>query len=374
MSATRIPDLVVVGSGIVGLSHAVDAHLRGLRVLVLERDERAVGASVRNFGHVCMTGQSGEGLGYARVARERWVQLAERAGFEVRAEGTVVVARTAPEAAVLAEFAHERGREEAVLLTEAEVSRRLGWLPPGTVSGAWFPLDLRVDPRAAVPAIAAWLGRKGVEIRYGVHAGRVADGMVVTPQGEIEAAHVVHAVGHDVDRLFPDVAEKHTIRRCRLQMFEVAPPHERGIAPAVLTGSSLLRYGGLSAMPSAGAVRADFAAARPELLEVGLNLMLTQRPDGSVVLGDTHHYERTSTPFDEEDVADLVLREGARLLGGPVRVRRRWRGVYASSDTTDFVIESADARTHVVSVTSGIGMTTALGLAPAVLDRVLAGA
>ena len=371
MSVSGIPDLIVVGSGIVGLSHAVEAHLRGLTVLVLERDERAVGASVRNFGHVCMTGQSGAGLGYARAARERWLDLGERAGFEVQRTGTVVVARTGAEAAVLEEFAQERGSGEVVVLTTDEVERRLGWLPPETVSGAWFPLDLRVDPRAAVPAIAAWLQREGVEIRYGVHVGRVADGTVLTPRGEIEAARVVHAVGHDVDRLFPEIAEAHSIRRCRLQMFEVAPPGEHSIGPAVFTGSSLLRYGGLAAMPSAEAVRADFLAERPELLEVGMNLMLTQRPDGSVVLGDTHHYERTSSPFDDESVAGLVLREGERLSGRPVTVRRRWRGVYASSETTDFVTAAADARTHVVSVTSGIGMTTALGLAPAVLDGVL---
>lgn len=372
MTSTGIPDLIVVGAGVVGLSHAVDAHLRGLSVLVVERDERAVGASVRNFGHVCMTGQSGTALDYARVARERWIRLAERAGFEVVQSGTVVVARTDAEAGVLEELAAARGPAEVMLLTADEVALRLGWLPAETVGGAWFPLDLRVDPRAALPAIAGWLEDEGVTIRYGVHAGAVADGTVLTPQGELRAGRVVHAVGHDVDRLFPAVAHKHGIRRCRLQMFEVAPPHDRGIAPAVLTGSSLLRYGGLASRPSAAAVRAAFRDQHPELLEVGLNLMLTQRPDGSIVLGDTHHYETTTSPFDDEHVAGLVLREGERLLGRPPAVRRRWRGVYASSDSTDFVVEQADSRTHVVSVTSGIGMTTALGLARAVLDGVLA--
>lgn len=372
MTSRGVPDLIVVGAGVVGLSHAVEAHLRGLSVLVLERDERAAGASVRNFGHVCMTGQSGTALAYARAARERWIELSERAGFEVLRHGTVVVARTVAEAGVLEELAAERGADEVVLLTAEEVAGRLGWRPPETVAGAWFPRDLRVDPRAALPALAGWLESQGVQVRYGVNVGRVADGVVLTPDGEIRGEQVVHAVGHDVDRLFPEVARKHAVRRCRLQMFEVAPPHERGIAPAVLTGSSLLRYGGLASMPSADLVRAAFLEQQPELLEVGLNLMLTQRPDGSVVLGDTHHYERTSSPFEDEPVAELVLREGARLFGGPLTVRRRWRGVYASSESTDFVTETTDPRTRVVSVTSGIGMTTALGLAPAVLDEVLA--
>ncbi|BBH16488.1 oxidase [Nocardioides baekrokdamisoli] len=371
MTTPGNPDLIIVGAGIVGLAHAYEAHRRGMKVMVLERDERAVGASVRNFGHVCTTGQSGQGLEYAREARERWLGLSDPAGFAVVQQGTVVVARTSDELAVLEEFADVRGRDEATPLSLAQVEQRIGWLPPGTVGGAHLPLDLRVDPRAAVPALAAWLQSQGVEIRFGVNAGQIADGTVLTSVGTFEAPLIIHCVGHDVDRLFPTIAEKYQIRRCRLQMFEVAPPVAEPIGPAVLTGTSLLRYGGFTGMPSAEQVRAAFTNDQPELLEIGLNLMLTQRPDGSVVLGDSHHYERTNPPFDDESVASILLREGERLFGRPITVRKRWRGVYASSNLTDFLVEPVDARTHVVSVTSGIGMTTALGLAPAALDRIL---
>jgi hypothetical protein len=99
--------------------------------------------------------------------------------------------------------------------------------------------------------------------------------------------------------------------------------------------------------------------------------MPTQRPDGSVVLGDTHHYDRTHQPFDDEGVAELLLREGSRLLGAKLTVRRRWRGIYAQSPMTDFLIAQPHPGTRVVSVTSGIGLTTALGVAPAVLDQLL---
>lgn len=365
------PDLIVVGAGIVGLAHAYDAHLRGLAVTVLERDERAVGASVRNFGHVCTTPQSGPARPYALEANRRWRTLAELAGFPLETHGTVAIARTVDELAVLEEFAASRSGDEVELLTPAEAAGHIGWLPEGTTGGAWLPRDLRTDPRVAIPAVTAWLADQGVDIRFGVHAGRVSDGVVETSRGTFEADRVVHASGHDVDRLFPQLAEEFAVQRCRLQMFEIAPPHDLRIGPAVFTGTSLLRYGGFVEQPSAERVRATLQAHQPELIAAGVNLMLTQRPDGSVVLGDTHHYDKTLTPFDDEEIANIILREGARLFGTELVVRRRWRGVYASSAKTDFLVAGPDPRTRVVSVTSGIGMTTALGLAPAVLDEFL---
>lgn len=365
---TTTSDLVVVGAGIVGLALAADAVSRGLSVTVVERDERAVGASIRNFGHVCATAQSGRSLDYALAARERWLALAGKAGFTADPCGTLVVARADDEAAVLEEFADERGPEHALLRTPAQVAAVLPHAG-NVVAGAELPLDLRVDPREALPAITSWLADEGVDFRWSTTVGGIDPGLVRTSRGDLAAGAVVLAAGHDVDRLFPAIAEDYDLQRCRLQMLEVAGTTT--IRPAVLSGLSLLRYAGFAATPSAARVRARFTEEAPELLDVAMNLMLTQRPDGAIVLGDTHHYARTHLPFDEERLSDLLLREGAGLLGDGLRVLRRWRGVYASSTRTDFLVATPHPGTRVVSVTSGIGMTTALGLAPAVLDDLL---
>jgi FAD dependent oxidoreductase TIGR03364 len=363
-------DFVVVGAGVVGLAHAIEARARGLSVVVVERDARAVGASVRNFGHVGTTLHADQAAAYAAAARDRWLNLAPKAGFELLEAGTMVVARSKAELAVLEEFAGEHP-DVTRLLGPGQVRDLFPLATAEVVGGAHLPQDLRVDPREAIPALAAWLESTGVRFAWNTHVGSVAEGVVHTSRGDFHGARIVYAGGHGLDRLFPDIAEAYGVQRCLLRMLEVAPPGNVRIGPAIVTGTAMLRYSALAAMPSVAAVRTEIEEQQPELLDRVVNLMLTQRPDGSVVLGDTHHYDRTHQPFDDEGVAELLLREGSRLLGAKLTVRRRWRGIYAESPMTDFLIAQPHPGTRVVSVTSGIGMTTALGVAPAVLDQLL---
>jgi FAD dependent oxidoreductase TIGR03364 len=369
-SAALSADLVVVGAGVVGLAHAIEARARGLSVVVVERDARAVGASVRNFGHVGTTLQGGEAAAYAAAARDRWLSLAPKAGFGLLEVGTVVVARSGAELAVLEEFAGAHP-DLARLLGSGQIRDLFPLATAEVVGGAHLPQDLRIDPREAIPALAAWLESMGVRFAWNTHVGSAEEGVVHTSRGDFHGARTVYACGHNLDRLFPDIAEDYGVQRCLLQMLEVAPPGNVRIGPAILTGTGMLRYPALAAMPSVAAVRAEMEKQHPELLDRVVNLMLTQRPDGSVVLGDTHHYDRTHQPFDDECVAELLLREGSRLLGAKLSVRRRWRGIYAESPMTDFLIAQPHPGTRVVSVTTGIGMTAALGVAPAVLDQLL---
>lgn len=356
-------DLLVVGAGVVGLSHAAAAREKGLSVAVVDRDDRCVGASVRNFGHASITAQSDRALDLGRAGRDRWIALARQAGFWLAECGTVVLARTPDEAAVLEEFAAARGRDEVVLIDRSRIGDHLPSYDDAAVLAAHLPRDLRVDPREAMPSIAAWLARFGVRFHWSTTVGQVADGVVATSRGTMTADHVVVCVGHDLDYLAPHVAEDFEVRRCYLQMLEVEPPAARILEPALLSGLSMLRYPALRVCASAEAVRDRIRSSSPELLDNEINLMVTRRPDGALVLGDSHHYASTPDPFDAEEVAEMLIREGARLLGvDRLQVRRRWRGVYASSPQIGLLVHHTDARTHLVSVNSGVGMTVALGL------------
>lgn len=363
-------DLAVVGAGIVGLAHALSGAERGLSVVVLDRDERAVGASVRNFGHACITAQAGEALAFAEHARDTWLRIGREAGFGVAECGTVVVARAPEELAAVEELAAERG-DTVELLTPAEVRARIPVAPDRLLGGAFLPRDLRVEQRRAVGALAALLARRGVGVRWSTQVQGVEPGLVRTTRGDVTAHRIVVCVGHDLDRLLPDAAAQAAVLRCRLQMLQLRAAGLR-IAPAVLTGSSMLRYPALAGTAGAAALRERWSRERPDLLDAVVNHMLTQLPDGDLVVGDTHDYAGTPEPWSHEPLDELLLAETRALLGrSDLAVVRRWQGVYASAPEP-FLRAPVAPGVTAVSVTSGIGMTTAFGLASAVLDDLLA--
>ena len=362
-------DVLVVGAGVVGLGHALHAMQRGARVAVVERNPYALGASVRNFGHGCVTAQDGAALRFALAARQDWLRLAKDAGFWLRDAGTVVVARADDEYAVLEDFRAARG-EDVVLLDAAAVRTRVP-VAGDVVGGAWLPLDVRVDAREAAASIARWLARQGVAFHWSTSVLGIDGDVVRTSRGQVRASAVVVAVGHDVDRLYPEVAAAHAVRRCSLHMLELADPMRTVVAPAVLTGWSLLRYDGFAVSHALDRVRARLGATEPAAVEAGLNLMFTQRPDGDIVFGDTHDYGEAVSPFRDERRDDLLLSQARRLFGTEaVQIRARWRGVYASAPQP-FLVASPTPDVRVVSVTAGIGMTTGFGLAAQVVDGLL---
>jgi FAD dependent oxidoreductase TIGR03364 len=363
---TESADILVVGAGIVGLACAYEALERGLSVTVVERDTHAAGASVRNFGHACGTAQSGKALAYGRVARETWMRLAAEAGFWAERTGTLMVARADDELAVLREFAELRG-DEVRLLTAAEVAERAAF-GPGVVGGAWLPQDLRVDPRESIAKIAEHLAGRGVRFHWNTTAHSIEPGRVATSRGVFRAGQVIVATNHDVDRHFPGLAAEHGVQRCALRMLRVDNPGGRNIVPAVQTGYSMLRYTGFADCASLPALRDRLTRETPELVGMGLNLMFTQRPDGTLTIGDTHSYAVTLPPFEDEELDAAVLRETARLLGVErLTVRERWRGVYASAPLS-FLDATPAEGVRVVAVTTGVGMTTAFGFAREVVE------
>ncbi|TBN57901.1 TIGR03364 family FAD-dependent oxidoreductase [Glaciihabitans arcticus] len=350
-------DVVVVGSGIVGLGSAFAAIRRGLSVLVVDRTNVPQGASIRNFGHLCISAQSGEARGYADASRELWLRLSRDADFWLRESGTLIVARHADEFALL-----QASADDGLLLLSAAEFETTAPIAPGiAVGGAHLTADLQVNPRTAAPAIAAYLESLGVEFRMRTSVGSLEPGRVHTSRGVVEAGTIVVAVNHDIDQLLPELAERVGIVRCSLDMIRVRATVT--LDAPLLTGWSLVRYSRFASLPEAAAVRERLHAKRPDLGALDLNQMYTQLPDGSLIIGDTHARGVSVVPFQPEGAAELLLAEAQSLFGIPApTVIERWQGVYASGPD-EFLRVEAEPGILVLAATTGIGMTTGLGLA-----------
>lgn len=359
-------DVCVVGAGIVGLAHAFEARARGLSVTVVEQDERAVGASVRNFGHVIVTGMAdGEPMQVALAARERWLELGPRAGLDVRETGSLIVARADDELALMEAIASDPARC-ARIVGPAEVAQ-LAPIPCDELVGALHcGLDVRVDPRRAVAALAALLADDpGVRILWSTRVHAVDEGVVSSTAGTIRAPLVIACPGPRQDWLGALAPTRDGLTRCKLQMLRVRAPANRRYGPALLTGLSLLRYPGFSERPGADRLRARLAAEVPELIEAGIHLIVTQLPGGDLLIGDSHEYGRTISPFGDERLDELLLAQARRLLGAErLDVLQRWHGIYPSAAGDPFLVQTPLPGVAIVEIVAGIGMTTALGLAP----------
>jgi FAD dependent oxidoreductase TIGR03364 len=369
-------DLCVVGAGIVGLAHAHEARRRGLSVALLDRDERAVGASVRNFGHAFFTAVADEDFDCALRSRERWLELGRRAGLHLRRDGTLLVARAADELDVIQGVAADPDRKVQVLTPEG--AGRLAPIPTDALIGAIHcSLDLRVDPRRAVACLARLLEEdQDAHVRWGEAVCEIGPGAVITDRVSVRAHAIVIAPGPDWSALpAPARAGLSELTLCKLQMLRVASPHGRTFAPGLATGLSLVRYPAFIDQPASEELRRRLTAQRPELIDAGIHLLVTQLPDGDLVVGDTHEYSSTPSPFASEQLNELLLEEARGLLGvEELLVRERWVGIYpvlvgaASAPDGHLLVTDPLEGVRVVEVISGLGMTMAFGKAATVLD------
>jgi len=365
-------DLCVVGAGIVGLALAHEARRRGLSVVILERDGAAVGASVRNFGHVFVTGVAdGDDLDCALRSRARWLELARIGGPPVLEAGTLVLARAEDELSVIEGVAANPDRKARVL--SGDEIEGLAPIPTDTVVGGLrCELDVRVDPRAAAGTLARMLeDDDGANVRWGERVEDAEPGLVHAATVTVRAPRALFCPGPDHDTLPRTLRSgMPELTRCKLQMLRVAAPDGRRFTPVLMTGLSMVRYPAFTAQLGSAALLARLRAERGELIAAGIHLIVAQLPDGDLIIGDTHSYGDTPTPFAEARLDELLLDEARVLLGAAqLEVRERWIGLYPSASTGGhFAVWSPFAGSAIVEVISGLGMTMAFGRAAAVLD------
>lgn len=202
-----MPDVVVVGAGIVGAACAYYAARAGLDVVVVDRGAVAGGTTGSGEGNLLLSDKEpGPELDLALLSNGLWRELAAEepgGGFEFEAKGGLVVAETDRVLEALTGLA-ARQDVEHVTVAGRELHDYEPHLAPGLAGGVFYPGDAQVQPMLAAARIlqrgAERFGRSALMLRTGVTVtGFVRDGGriggVTTDRGDILAGAVVNAAG-----------------------------------------------------------------------------------------------------------------------------------------------------------------------------------
>ncbi len=363
--------VIVVGAGVVGTMHAWHAVNRGHEVVQIERETEARGASLRNFGQIWVSGRAGgEELETALRARELWEEIGARVpalGFRPNGSLTPVrgdLERAVAEAAVARPDAAARGYK---LLTPGE-ARAVNPALRGDFDAALYcERDAAVEPRTAQLALRAELLKSpgytflpGREVREVVGERAVRD-----DHGEVHTGDaVVLCTGAWLGGLVRELAGPDLpVRRVRLQMMQTDPLGEP-LTTSVADADSF-RYYPAYASPALD----ELNARQPQpatAAEHKMQLLMVQRADGGLTIGDTHEYEHPFAFDTLEDPYDHLTGVVESLLGRPLpKIRRRWAGVYAQCTDKSRVVHRQRVREGVWLVTGpgGRGMTCSPAIA-----------
>jgi FAD dependent oxidoreductase TIGR03364 len=369
------PSAIVIGAGIAGLATARALAIKGYAVTVIERNARAVGASVRNFGMVWPVGQP-SGTLYQRAMRSRviWEEICTEANIWHEAAGSLHLAHHADEWQVLQElYEHYRSERSLQLLSATEIKEKYAAVVPnGLQGGLYSSSELIVDPREAIAALPAYLSEKwGVRFVWDTCATAINGNMVETGDKQFAAAIIYVCGGADFKTLYPELFAAQPITQCKLQMLRMAPqPGDARIGTALCGGLSLAHYASFKAAASLPTLQQRYNETLHEYMRWGIHVMVSQNGRGELTVGDSHEYGPVHDPFDKAFINQLILdylRSFARFADETII--ETWHGIYPklTNGGTELVLSPAPG-VYIINGLGGAGMTLSFGLAEEVVD------
>ena len=377
-------DCIIVGAGALGSFHAYHALKRGLRVLLLEKDERPMEATVRNFGQAVPSGMSsGKWQQLGRRSLEIYKDIQSKFDISVRQNGTVYLASNRVEQTLIEELAainEKQGYASQLLDKEACLEKYPGLRASYCVGGLFFPDEVTIEPDRLIYAVLAYLKEQpGLVykpqqlVRSVVSKGNYNE--VESADGNVyRGAKVIICSGRDFQALYPSVFYNSDIEVSKLQMMRTTPMEGYVLPGSVLGGLSIRRYESFHECPSYK--KLDAGAIDERFRKWGVHVLFKQAVDGSMIIGDSHEYADARVAgelgFDNRPVInDIILEEAQRMFNMPHwNIAKQWNGYYAQRKGHDIFNEEVEPNTWIVTAIGGKGMTGSAGYAEKNVARV----
>jgi glycine/D-amino acid oxidase-like deaminating enzyme len=348
-----VPDVVVVGAGIVGAACADALSAEGLSVHVLESRFCGGGATAAAMGHVVVMDDSPAQFALTEYSRRLWHELAGElpASCEDRPTGTLWIAADASELEPLRRkgAAYRARGVEAEALSESELAKEEPNLRRGLAGALRVPGDRVVYPPAAARWFLERACRRGAVRREGVEVTAIGPGHVRTRTEEIAAGTVVNAAGAAAPLLSPGLA--------------IVPRKGH----LVITD----RYPGFCRHQL---VELGYLASAHGVARESVAFNLQPRATGQMLLGSSREFAGFDAAINRSIRARMV-RRGLAFMPGLARLSaiRTWVGFRpATPDNLPLVGRwPRTPRLLVAAGHEGLGVTTALGTARLAADALL---
>jgi FAD dependent oxidoreductase TIGR03364 len=377
-------DVIVIGAGVLGSFHAYHAARKGYRVCLVERNSLPNDASTRNFGMIAssIVDVRSKWAGYARASIALYREVQRQVDISMRETGSLYLASTPLETAVLWEFVEVAPPEYVCVYYDGPEARsRYPFANPEYCNGALlFPEDLAVEPRRLLQQLIPYMvEQEGItyEPNTLVTSVEVAGDkcLVRDVRGKSRLAERVFVcTGAEYRTLFPERFIESGLVLCKLQMMQtIAQPLL--LPHSLLSGLSIRRYPAFAVCPSYSLLMEE--PIDPYILEMGIHLLIKQAADGAIVIGDSHEYSALQEAIALEERTNLQIQEailhyGQSMITLPTwELQQLWNGFYLNYPQGPIFTETIDGAIHIATGIGGKGMTTGPGFALAHVEEVL---
>jgi glycine/D-amino acid oxidase-like deaminating enzyme len=331
---TESTDVVIIGGGAIGVATAYELSLRGVRVVLLEQDGLARGASGRNHGFLWLhTRFPGVSLDLCLASSKRYRTLEQELEFEfeLRRCGGLVTATTEGEVEILREFVGQRralGLDFQFL--DGDDARQLEPDLSADILGAsYFAGDCHVYPFLLVAGYANAARRNGAQILTGCRVESIeqAGGRVTGIRhsgGSLVADCVVLAAGAWSPLVAKSLGIDLPIVPTRLEMM-VTVPVPRRVNAVVEDPLAIANYPVFQLCESWQ--REKIVANPVEDIGKRFTLLVAQAQSGPVIIGETS--DRVGYRADVSPVGIRAIAQHGQLLFpflAKTPVVRTWAG------------------------------------------------
>lgn len=376
-------DLIIVGGGILGTFHAYHALKKGLKVALLEKDQKPQGATVRNFGQVVPSGMNTKWQLFGRESLRIYKEIQSEFDISVRQEGSVYLASNDEEVQLLEELNginRANGYPSQLLTKNACLDRYPNLRSDYIKAGLFFPEEVIIEPRLMIHRLHKYLKTAGLDIFYDtavLECYSISNGVNLhtADTGSFLAEKILICNGSDFKILYPKLFSESDLVVSKLQMMQTKPQPNYRLKGSILTGLSIRRYEAFAECPSFQAVK-EREEKESLVKKWGVHILFKQADDGSIVLGDSHEYANADDldelGFDSDmNIDNFILQESKKIFDLPTyEIQNRWLGFYSQCKNSDIFQHTVDRNIHIVTGIGGKGMTGSAGFSKANIDQI----